>query len=91
MLGGVCSRPFYFKVLVVEIQKEVCMNEDNYEVVASLELLPAMELEAQLIKMPSGEEVIRFVDCTGQPPIVYKWCLPMVDNWLKRRVGVKKG
>jgi hypothetical protein len=52
----------------------------------SIELFPAMELEVVIYLLPSGEEVIVFEDCTGKPPILYKWCLDMANEWLSSRM-----
>lgn len=55
------------------------------EVIDSLDLFHANELEVELCRLPSGEEVIRFVDCTGKPPIIYKWCFEAAVKWLAER------
>lgn len=55
------------------------------EEVDSLELFPAMELEVVIYRLPSGEEVIVFEDCTGKPPIIYRWCLDIANEWLQTR------
>lgn len=55
------------------------------EEVDSLELFAAMELEVVIYRLPNGEEVIVFEDCTGKPPVIYKWCLDMANEWLRKR------
>ena len=55
------------------------------EVIDSLELFAASELEILVCRLPSGEEVIVFEDCTGKPPVIYKWCFDMAVDWLKAR------
>jgi len=55
------------------------------EKIDSLELYSATELEVVIYKLPSGEEVIVFEDCTNKSPIIYKFCLDMANEWLKNR------
>ena len=57
------------------------------EVIASHELFAASELEVEVCRLPSGEEIIRFVDCTERPPIIYKWCFDEAVRWLNSRSG----
>ena len=57
------------------------------ELIDSLELFAAMELDVSIYKLPSGEEAIVFEDCTGKPPVIYKWCLDMANEWLARRAA----
>ena len=57
----------------------------DVEIVDSLELFQVTELEVQLARLPSGELVVRFEDCTGKPPIIYKECLDMANEWLKEK------
>lgn len=57
----------------------------DLEIIDSLELFSASELEVMICKLPSGEEVIVFEDCTGEPPIIYKWCMDMANEWLRNR------
>ena len=57
----------------------------NIDVIDSHELFPASELEVEICRLPSGEDVIRFVDCTGKPPIIYKWCFEDALHWLASR------
>ena len=59
------------------------MSHPVLEVIDSLELFPANELEVQICKLPSGEIVIRFEDCTGEPPIIYQWCFDTALEWLR--------
>lgn len=58
----------------------------DFDVIDSVALLPASELEVQLVKLPSGEVVVRFEDCTGGPPIIYKWCLDAAVEWLRTKI-----
>ena len=55
---------------------------DKYEVLDSLELFPATELVVMICRLPNGEEVVVFEDCTGEPPIIYKWCMRIANEWL---------
>ena len=55
------------------------------EEIDSLELFPAMELEVVIYRMPNGEEVIVFEDCTRKPPIIHKWAFDMANEWLRNR------
>jgi len=57
----------------------------DVEVLDSLELFQVSELEVEICRLPSGEEVIRFIDCTGEPPIIYKWCFENAVKWLIER------
>lgn len=52
------------------------------EVIDSHELFAASELEIERCRLPSGEVVFRFVDCTERPPIIYKWCFEDAVRWL---------
>ena len=56
------------------------------EIVDSHELFPAMELDVQLVKLPSGELVVRFTDCTGLSPIIYGWALKNAVKWLEGKI-----
>lgn len=58
---------------------------DNEEIIDSLDLFPAMELEVQIIRLGNGEQAVRFVDCTGLPPTIYKWCLEDAIKWLNTK------
>ncbi len=50
-----------------------------------LTLLPATELDVVVYKLPSGEHVVQFQDCTGTSPVIYKWCLDMANEWLNSK------
>ncbi len=54
-------------------------------VIDSLELFAATELEVSICRLPSGEEVVVFSDCTEKSPIIYQWCLDMANEWLENR------
>jgi hypothetical protein len=51
-------------------------------IVARHELYAAMELEVLIIKLPSGENVLRFEDCTDGPPIIYAWAFRDAVQWV---------
>ena len=54
----------------------------DFEVIASKELFPADELEIEMIRLPSGEKAVRFVNCTGKPPVIYFWALDDAMRWV---------
>jgi hypothetical protein len=57
------------------------------EVIDSLELHPASELEVQLVRLPSGEVVVRFEDCTGLPPVIYRECFEEAIGWVRQKLS----
>ena len=61
------------------------MDIQDREEVDRFELFPAMELDVVIYRFPSGEEVIVFEDCTNGPPVIYKWCFDMANEWLRNR------
>ena len=56
------------------------------EKIDSLDLFPPSELEVVIYKLPNGEEVIVFEDCTNNTPIIYKWCFDIANEWIKTRI-----
>lgn len=70
---------------MLAMDRKIWCAMKEYEVVDSLELFAASELEVELLRLPSGEEVVRFNDCTGKPPIIYKWCLDAANEWLEKK------
>lgn len=61
----------------------------KYDVVDSFSLFEASELEVSIVRLPSGEEAIVFEDCTGLPPVIYKWALNMALDWLETKEVLK--
>jgi len=49
------------------------------------ELFAATELYVYVYKLPSGEEVVIFDDCTEESPVIYMWCLELAQEWLAAR------
>ena len=70
---------------IVEAAQSALPEAAPFEVLASYDLFPASELEIQVCRLSSGEEVIRFEDCTGKPPIIYGWCFRLAVLWLSKR------
>jgi hypothetical protein len=61
------------------------------EIIDSCDLFPAMELEVQAIRLPSGEIVYRFEDCTNNPPLIYKWAFDLAREWIEAKEKELKG